>query len=163
MEKSCIIYVLRHAKVYWGDHENSVRPLSVEGEAQAQGLIQILSSLKLNAIYSSPYLRAKSTVKPFCEHTNMELRTHEDLREGSRDESIPEIKNRIVNYTTSLAQKHLSQSILLCTHGGILFGLLSHINPTLGEDDYKKLRNPDLKKFIFNDNKLTHCEDFHFQ
>ena len=47
------------------------------------------------------------------------------------------------------AETNAGETVLLCTHGGILFALISAFDSTFGYEDYLKIGNPDLKRFVY--------------
>lgn len=160
--ESAVIYVLRHAKAEKGDFENIKRPLGQQGHLQAQRLAPFLQTLNLSAVYTSPFQRAISTVEPFCVSSNLLYTIEDELREGVATEPIPAVQERISSVILAKARLHPRQSILLCTHGGVFFGMLSYFNPALGYEDYLKIRNPDIRRITFQDDSLKLDESFIF-
>ncbi|HET6381122.1 MAG TPA: histidine phosphatase family protein [candidate division Zixibacteria bacterium] len=57
------------------------RPLTEEGERQAEELADELEPYSISAIYSSPYRRAVQTVEPVARRRGMEVQLITDLRE----------------------------------------------------------------------------------
>ncbi len=55
-------YVIRHAWADWTPDE--MRPLSAEGRADARRIADLLIDSGIEAVYSSPYRRARQTVEP---------------------------------------------------------------------------------------------------
>jgi 2,3-bisphosphoglycerate-dependent phosphoglycerate mutase len=72
--------------IYWVGHcsasgQEPEAPLTDEGHAQARGLIDVLASLGVSRIVSSPYLRAVQSVQPFAGRVGLAIETDSRLRE----------------------------------------------------------------------------------
>jgi 2,3-bisphosphoglycerate-dependent phosphoglycerate mutase len=79
---STTVYLLRHAESERDPAQKEPEwPLSTQGRQQAQELFDRLSTLGIDAIYSSPYLRAVATVEPFAAESGFSIQIDHDLRE----------------------------------------------------------------------------------
>jgi 2,3-bisphosphoglycerate-dependent phosphoglycerate mutase len=81
--KPLIVYLVRHAHpVAPGapGHEENDRPLSTRGRADAESLAAEFAD-RIDAIYSSPYPRARQTVEPLARRFGLAIETIDDLRE----------------------------------------------------------------------------------
>ena len=56
-------------------------PLTDLGKKQARDIVPALAKLNIDHVYSSPFLRAVETAKPFADFAGKPLRIHDDLRE----------------------------------------------------------------------------------
>lgn len=65
--------------------ETSDPPLSAEGHDQARRVARWLADEKIDAVFSSPMVRAVETARPFVETHGHELRLHEGVVEFDRD------------------------------------------------------------------------------
>jgi phosphohistidine phosphatase len=70
---SVVLYLIRHARAAeQGDTypDDSLRPLSDQGETQAQQLASLLAAkgIRFDWLISSPYTRARQTAAPLVEH-----------------------------------------------------------------------------------------------
>ena len=79
------LYMIRHGQTA-ASRENrfsgsSDPPLTEVGEAMGRGLAAAYSSMKWEAIYTSPMLRTRQTVAALCHQTGLEARIEEGLRE----------------------------------------------------------------------------------
>lgn len=74
-----MIYFLRHAE---GTGQAPEAPLAPEGHAAARALVPTLEGLAINAVWSSPYARARETVAPFAAAAGLPI--HEDDRLSER-------------------------------------------------------------------------------
>jgi probable phosphoglycerate mutase len=118
--------------------------LTPEGRRQAQALADFLASRKLEAIYSSPMLRARRTAETvLASHPEpMRLRIDSDLQEvhtawqgeplanlesidwdfyahprGSTDESLQMIHARMQRWLNRMLQRHAGSEVLGVSHG----------------------------------------------
>jgi len=149
MQEENIIYVLRHALPADGEMPNRTRPLSDIGRKQAEELVPYLNTLGLAAVYTSPFRRAVQTVQPFCEASGLSAVEREDLRESAEDEPLPQVRSRMVRAIQSITDAHPGDHVLVCTHGGTLWGLISHFDSRFGYEDYRQIRCPDMKRFVY--------------
>jgi 2,3-bisphosphoglycerate-dependent phosphoglycerate mutase len=143
------VYVLRHAQPASGDMPNRSRPLTDLGRAQAEGLVSYLTALQLSAVYTSPFVRAVQTIQPFCQASGISASEREDLRESGADELLPQVRERMVGAVQSIIDAHSGDQVLVCTHGGNLWGLISHFDSAFDYEDYRQIRSPDLKRFLY--------------
>jgi probable phosphoglycerate mutase len=110
-------YLIRHGhNDYLGKHKLAGRMpnihLSSEGNCQAEALGRILSSVKFEAIYSSPLERAVETAEPLARDQGLDILTREGLLEigyGSwQGQSLKALRRRklwpIIQNTPSLAR-----------------------------------------------------------
>jgi broad specificity phosphatase PhoE len=49
-----------------------------------------------------------------------------------------------------IADSNPEKKIVVCTHGGTLWGLISYFDPSFGYDQYRKLGTPDVKRFFYD-------------
>jgi 8-oxo-dGTP diphosphatase len=109
------VFVVRHAKAGSRrrfDGDDRLRPLSRNGRAQAQGLVELLGHKGITRIVSSPYVRCIQTVEPLAERLGLEVEIDEELGEGH-------------DWTHALALvEQATAPILLCSHGDIIGDLM---------------------------------------
>ncbi|MGB0687348.1 MAG: histidine phosphatase family protein, partial [Paracoccaceae bacterium] len=72
------IYLIRHAQSTGQQPDGDLTEL---GKQQAQDLIARLSSIGTYGAYSSPYLRALDTIRPYCDSAGLDIQTDPDLAE----------------------------------------------------------------------------------
>jgi 2,3-bisphosphoglycerate-dependent phosphoglycerate mutase len=162
MPQTTEVYILRHAKAQNGEFINHERPLSQEGEQQAKDLVPYLESLNCSALYSSPYLRAISTVEPFSEASGLPIQIVDNLKESAKEDPLKGVRERVFAVIHSIVAANAGGTILICTHGGVLYSIMSAFNPALTFDDYYKITNPDLKRFVYTGDSGVFDENFHF-
>ncbi len=163
---SCL-YLVRHAHSAWTPDE--MRPLSQAGFDDARRVADILAPLRPEAIYSSPYWRAKQTVEPLAGALGMSIQVVEDLRERTLSEipvddwraaleqswddftfacpggeSSAVAQERAVSVFIDLAGRHPQGAIVLATHGNLLALLMNHYDPSVGFHHWNALSSPDI-------------------
>jgi len=152
------IFVVRHAQTSEMDVPNASRPLSETGQYQAQALANYLLCLGIQVVYTSPFKRVLQTVEPFCITTGIRPVINEALRESERDEEFPQVRQRMIVAVKEIAEIHPGKRIVLCTHGGTLWGLISYFDNSFGYEDYQKIGSPDVKRFVFGEGR-GHFDD----
>ncbi|MBN8190851.1 histidine phosphatase family protein [Bacillus sp. NTK074B] len=159
------IYVVRHAKA---EGQRFQAPLSEEGERQALQLSTLLENRSIQAIYSSPFVRAKGTIAPFAMRSG--LTVQEDDRLGERvlsDRDLPDWRERLKdsfdNFSLSLpggesnqmalerarsfvdeVMKKEEDRIVCVSHGNLTTLLLRLFDDTYGYKELFALSNPDV-------------------
>lgn len=111
------IYVVRHAKA--GDRErweddDSLRPLTKPGRAQANGLVRELKEFPIKVVYSSPFLRCVQTVEPLARARKLSIKTSPALAEGAGLDAAMELMSA-------------HEDGVFCTHGDIVAELLDEL------------------------------------
>ena len=112
------ILLLRHAKA--GDRDewqedDSLRPLSKPGRRQAEALVEILKSFRIERVVSSPSLRCMQTVEPLAVARGLTVVADEVLAEGSG------AKDALVLI------RQLEDDAALCTHGDVTWRILESL------------------------------------
>lgn len=105
------LLLLRHASA--GDRETWVgddreRPLDERGRRQAYGLIDLLESYEIDAIYTSPYLRCLETVAPLAGARELPAEPREELSEQRQSSAGAELVRALRD-----------RDALVCGHGGL--------------------------------------------
>jgi broad specificity phosphatase PhoE len=79
------VYLARHGESDWNAANrfqgHSDRPLTELGRRQAEALAELVAAQKVDAIYSSPLIRALETARIVAARTGLEVFEDEDLRE----------------------------------------------------------------------------------
>lgn len=152
------IYVVRHGEVYNPRNLLYARlpkfRLSKRGEQQVQLTGKFLKTKHIDAIYSSPMLRAVQTAKIIQKETGtkafrlarsiIEIRTSfqgqifSDLSPDQRevylspkrkptDEDVKAIATRMINFVQKIAKQRQGQHIVIVTHGDPIMALRAAI------------------------------------
>jgi phosphohistidine phosphatase len=120
------IFILRHGIALerddWKGKDDSLRPLTREGEKQLQKISRALKKMKLefDLILSSPYARAKTTAEIVAD--KLKLKKRLKLSEALIAEGEPE---QVVNEITAL--KPPPEYLLLVGHEPYLSQLISQL------------------------------------
>jgi 2,3-bisphosphoglycerate-dependent phosphoglycerate mutase len=152
-------------------------PLSELGRRQAIELAPELAELGVDALASSPYLRAVETLRPFAEQAGLAIATDEDLRERKlagnwTDLATPadaeaaiqrmhadlafcltggetghECNARFDAALARIVAANPGRTIAVGSHGGVLGHLLTR-HATLTGDFWRRIRNPHI--FVFD-------------
>lgn len=159
------IYLVRHCETVSQDRKS---PLTEKGYEQAGQLAHFFTSTEVDAIISSPFMRARESIEPLAEMRNIEIIEDERLAERvlSSDnlpdwyeklsetftdldrtyeggESSREAMKRIVDVIEEVRQSGVNNAIVV-THGNVLALLLHHYDHTFGFEQWEQLRNPDV-------------------
>lgn len=114
----CVLLV-RHAKARsragW-EGDDSRRPLTRGGRAQADQLVQLLSAFSPERVLSSPHTRCHDTVGPLAKSLGLVVETTDALAEGNATSAIDLVR--------SLA----GTRAVACTHGDIVPAVLDSIS-----------------------------------
>ena len=169
--QSTTVYLLRHAE---SRPSATVKepdwPLSELGKKQARDIVPTLARLGIDHVYTSPFLRAVETAKPFADCAGKPLHIHDDLREqlslwadSEADfmdqmrkkwedfhfappggESNAECQLRIVNAVRDIIRRHPGRTLLVSSHGNAISLLLNSIHTSFGFEGWMAMKNPDL-------------------
>ena len=111
------VLVVRHAKAgdrdRW-DGRDEARPLTPDGLAQAEALVEQLADVKVDRILSSPYLRCTQTVAPLAVARGLTVEVTEDLAEGAG----PMARGLVA----------AGGDVVLCTHGDVMWEILAGLD-----------------------------------
>ena len=170
------IILIRHAHaVIVPDLPEADWPLSEDGIAQAEELADRLHAFAIDHLWSSPFTRARATLKPFADRMRAPLRIHHDLRERllssaklddwethlkrsfddpdyvlEGGESGRDCLGRFVPALTEIAEQHRGETVAVASHGNVISLFLSMLDPKLGFDFWKSIRNPHLFLVMWN-------------
>ncbi|WP_201713409.1 histidine phosphatase family protein [Rossellomorea arthrocnemi] len=159
------IYIVRHAKA---EGQPFHAPLTKAGERQAIQLADFLATRSIQAIYSSPFVRAVDTIAPFAKRTGLVI--HEDDRLGERvlsNQDLPnwmeKLKRSFEDFSLSLpggesnqmamerarsfideAVKKEEDHIVCVSHGNLTTLLLRLFDESYGYEELFALSNPDV-------------------
>ncbi|HEX4197703.1 MAG TPA: histidine phosphatase family protein [Caulobacteraceae bacterium] len=153
--------------------------LTEAGARAAEALIDRLQELDPDAVYSSPYRRARTTVQPFADRAGLSVtlderlhervlsaeplddwlehirRSYEDIdhRPGEGGETLRETQARgLAALNEIVARGH--RLPVVASHGNLISTVLRAANPRFGFDDWRGLRNPDLFELTFEAGRL---------
>jgi len=133
-----------------------------------------LSSLGIDAIYSSPYARAVATIEPFAQRSGFTVTIEPRLRERTLSarpiddfmdhirrsfdnpdhrapggESLRETGDRALQALAEIALKRHNLAVAV-SHGNLMAAVLRSVNQGFGYREWGALKNPDLFKLEFS-------------
>ncbi|MBC8086857.1 MAG: histidine phosphatase family protein [Phycisphaerae bacterium] len=158
------IVLVRHAAAT-GQEANAA--LTIEGQRQARLLADLLLTLQIQRVISSPYIRATESVRPFCRLAQLRLETDDRLVERNLSaRNVPDWREHLrrsfddPDYcledgeTSRAAQARGTAAVgaalasgarcVLVTHGNLLALILKSVDETVGFDLWAGLTNPDV-------------------
>ena len=167
------IFLLRHAEsIASPDIPEADWLLSPAGVRQAQHLVTALQPLQIDAVFVSPYARAKATVEPFAQTAGISVQIIAELQERKltdgwhpqRDdwlatlqrawadfnfalphcESSYDCQQRMRLCLAKLAADHRVQTLLICSHGSAIALYLNSLESSFGFEAWAAMQNPDI-------------------
>jgi 2,3-bisphosphoglycerate-dependent phosphoglycerate mutase len=150
-------------------------PLSDTGRRQAADLVPVLAEFGVDALASSPFIRAIDTLRPYAEHAGLEIAVDEDLRERALGGWMPDAADveaairhmhadlefqleggetgracnaRFDAALARIAAAHPGRTIAVGSHGGVLAHLIARQGVALPDAFWRQIRNPHL--FVFD-------------
>ena len=161
------LVLVRHAHAEWVADE--ARPLSAEGRRDAERLVPLLEATGPDALYSSPYPRARQTLEPLSEHLRMPIEEIDGFRERTlADGAVPDFEgamlaswqdfsltfpggessaaaqSRIHAAFESLVAQHRAGTVMVATHGNVLALLFNRFDPSHHYEFWRSITWPDV-------------------
>jgi 8-oxo-(d)GTP phosphatase len=113
-EPTTPLLVLRHAlaaeKKSW-DKADEKRPLSKDGERQAEALVPLLRSYGVTRLVSSSSKRCWTTLRPYADAERLEMEVSDDLAKGAEQDIVALTTRRLLAGTVPT---------VACTHREVL-------------------------------------------
>lgn len=179
------IYFVRHGTSDFTVKDDFTRPLTEQGEQDAEKLVNGLDACNIKTIYSSPYIRSQQTILPFSKKNGIPIEENIHLRErhvGSwvedfksfsqkqwedfhyklpSGESLYETQTRNVDVIKKLIHKHVNESIIVSTHGTALCTILHFFDQQYDYNYFKHMmyRMPFVLKVTFEKERLIAVEE----
>ena len=128
------VYVVRHAKAGSRDdwtEDDELRPLDEAGFLQAERLVDMLDSLPVERVVSSPTVRCIETVELLARTRGIEVEVDDRLGEGAGPRAVNDILREAGDRPT-----------VLCTHGDVIEIVLDSLQKrgVIGEDDGRSMK-----------------------
>lgn len=170
------IVLVRHAQSAPSpDLPEAAWPLSDLGRQQALELAPVLAELGVEALASSPFVRAIETLTPYAETTGLQIRIDNDLRERALGGWLPDAADveaavrrmhadlsfhleggesghaclaRFQAALARVAAANPGRCVAVGSHGGVLGHFLARHRADLPAEFWRRIRNPHL--FIFD-------------
>lgn len=159
------IIIIRHCSAT-GQEPEAV--LTKEGTEQANALVDLISEYLPKRIVSSPFTRAKESIRPLAESLDIEVEIEERIKErelgtvesgdwrAALRDSFEDLTLSLPNGESSLAAMErgraviddiLSESLLpaiVVSHGNLISLIAKSFNEELGYEFWENLKNPDV-------------------
>lgn len=159
------IYLIRHCSA---KGQEPLAELTDEGSKQAVRLAEALEHKQIEVVISSPYQRAIDTIRPYCERHHLTLQTDDRLKERVlSSENLSDWMDKLKDTYSNLDLKYEGgessneamsrgvavfhelldrpeQNIVLVTHGALMSLILKHFDRSIGFEEWKDLKNPDI-------------------
>lgn len=179
------IYFVRHAQRDFSIKEDRISPLSDKGKKDSEAVREYLKDKEIDILYSSPYLRAVETLKPFSLYSGLDINPVEDFRErniggwvedfnahstkewydfsykNENGESLYETQKRNISALKAVIQENTGKNIAIGTHGTALSTIINYYNPTFLQRDFKRIvdKTPFIVKMIFEGEKCVQIQE----
>ena len=164
------ILLIRHAEPIapgTPGFDEFTRPLTPKGLRDAESLSETHASTRIDAAYSSPYLRARQTIEPIARARGLAIDTIDDLRE--RTLSLAELPDwrahlkrswedfdyappggetgrdaqaRIVRVLDVIAARHAAGTVILASHGNLIALALNAFMPNVDYTFWESIPTP---------------------
>lgn len=173
------VYFVRHAQPDFSHKDDRTRPLTPEGEKDAEAVTNFFKDKKIDVFYSSPYKRSIDTIKNAASYYGKEIFLDERLREREKGansnnfgmfekrwadldyheengESIGMVQKRNVDALTEILKNNSGKNIVIATHGTALSSILNFYNSEFGCKDFLRIIDwmPYVIELDFSDEKL---------
>lgn len=173
------VYFVRHAQPDFSHKDDRTRPLTPEGEKDAEAVTNFFKDKKIDVFYSSPYKRSIDTIKNAASYYGKEIFLDERLREREKGansnnfgmfekrwadfdyreengESIGTVQKRNVDALTEILKNNSGKNIVIATHGTALSSILNFYNSEFGCKDFLRIIDwmPYVIELDFSDEKL---------
>ena len=155
-------------------------PLTAAGAQAAEALADALQALRPDAVYSSPYRRALTTVQPFADRAGLAIvqdprlhervlceaplddwldhirRSYEDMDHvaGTGGESLRQTQTRALAALADIVARGHRLPVV-ASHGNLISSVLRAADPAFGFEAWRSLKNPDLFELSFGGGQLV--------
>jgi uncharacterized phosphatase len=175
-----LLYLVRHGETDWNRQKriqgSTDIPLNDTGREQARITGALLARREWDAIVSSPLSRAFETASIIAAEVGLpapttidsivernygdaEGMTHDEIdARFPGDSPVPgretreAVTERALAALMTLAQEHDGESVIVVSHGGLIRGVVSAVDP-LGK--HGSIRNGSVHSFLYEDGALT--------
>ncbi len=181
------VYFVRHAEPNYRNHDEVTRELSERGLRDRALVTDFLMDKGIDAVLSSPYLRALDTVRHFADAMRMPITHVYDFRErkvadGWIDdfdsfckrqwadhsyrlpggECLREVQLRNISALQRVLQEYKGQRIVIGGHGTSIATVLHWYQPDFGYQDFEGIRRlmPWIVRLDFEGDELVGTESF---
>jgi 2,3-bisphosphoglycerate-dependent phosphoglycerate mutase len=174
------IYFVRHAHSEYSLEHEETRELSEQGRKDALTVTKLLVEQGIQAVCSSPYLRAIQTVEGIANVLGVKIDLDERFRERNfakrnyivenrfeamergfmepdfafpGGESNRDVEQRGIMAMNRVLQQYNGKRVAIGIHGGIMTIIMRHYDPRFNADFLRHLPKPDIYKLTFENDK----------
>lgn len=171
-----VLYLVRHCQATGQEPD---APLTAAGKQQAIALADWFSEVPVGQIISSPFARAYQSIMPLSERLGLIVEVDERLIERvlspvPMDNWRERLAETFVDLDLSFeggesnrtammrgvtvvneAIQHLTNSVVIVTHGNLMALILKHFDERVGYTEWKNLRNPDVYCIKFSSEGIS--------
>jgi 2,3-bisphosphoglycerate-dependent phosphoglycerate mutase len=180
------VLLVRHAEPIapgTAGFDEFTRPLTEKGLRDALQLREQHATRRIDAAYSSPYLRARQTIEPLARARGIAIDTIDDLRErllsaeeladwrahlrrswqdfdyaAPGGESGRIAQARVMRVLDTIAMRHASGTVIVASHGNLIALALHTIMPEVVDYAFwESIPTPAVFTLVRGDNRW-HCE-----
>ena len=181
------VYMVRHAESPYAPGQERTRGLSEEGRKAAERVADLFADIDVHVIVSSPYARARETVRPLAERKGLDIVLYEELAErliagpdrrepwdvvkeairrsfDDKDfaleggESTRQAQRRAIPVIRKLLAEHRGRSVVIGTHGNLMTIILNHFDDRYGYAFWEAATQPDIYRLTFEGERLERVE-----
>lgn len=172
------IYLVRHAHSTYTPDEYG-RELSQKGREDRERLTNVMKNVRIDAVLSSPYMRAVQTVQGIADDNELEIQLIEEFKErmlaqepvNDFDEAIETVwrdetvhlpggesnevaRLRGVQAFKEVLKTYQGKSVAIGTHGNLMVLMMSYYNSQYDVSFWRELDMPDVYQLTFVDDTL---------
>ena len=188
MAEITTVYFVRHAEPNYQNKNTELRELTEKGRKDTALVTEFLSDKHVDAVLSSPYVRAMETVRPFAEQFGFEIETDEDFREHEiahawveipdfaeyfrscwsdfdyklpTGESLREVQSRNLAALSRVLHRYGGKTVVVGSHGTALGTLIHHFDPSYGYEGHVRITPlmPHVVEFQFDGEKFVAMQE----
>lgn len=172
-----VVYFVRHAEPNYENHDDFLRELTPKGLQDRSRVTAYLADKGIDAVVSSPYVRAVDTVKELADRLGLAVQTVDDFRERKIDdtwigdftafskqqwadfsyklgggESLAQVQRRNIAALERILGQFAGKTIVIGSHGTALSTVLNYYDPSFGYAEFEAIRPimPWMVKLTFN-------------
>lgn len=181
------LYFVRHAQPLYSNHDDAARELSPKGMEDRKLVTKFLMDKEIDAVLSSPYVRAVDTVRHFADTVRMPIIHMPDFRERGvagewidnfdtfcrsqwadfeyhlpGGECLREVQQRNIAGITRVLREYEGQRVVIGGHGTSIATVLNYYDPTFGYEGFEGIRRlmPWIVRLDFDADTFLGMEQF---
>lgn len=180
-----VVYFVRHTEPNYENHDDFLRELTPKGLRDRSRVTAYLADRGVDAVVSSPFVRAVDTVKELADRLGLRVETVEDFRERKIDdtwigdftafskqqwadfsyklgggESLAQVQRRNIVALHAVLRQFADKTVVIGSHGTALSTVLNYYNPSFGYAEFEAIKPlmPWMVKLTFDGMTLVQTE-----